>query len=119
MENILRTRLRNNFSHVRNAFLELDADKDGFITAEDLAKFMKNATVTSLEDKNMGGINFTILELMIKLRCNQQSTNINYKNFCAWLGNSIEPIEAFYFRHDADKNPQYDLNMKRSVEPNL
>lgn len=72
MENILRTRLRNNFSHVRNAFLELDADKDGFITAEDIAKFIKNATVTSLEDKNTsGGINFTILELMIKLRCNQ------------------------------------------------
>ena len=105
MEQLLLTRLQNNYSHVRKAFLDLDADADGYITAEDLAKFMKNATSTSLDKDGGKGFNFTLLELMIKLRCNSKTTNINYTNFCAWLGPSIEPVEAFYFRHDSNKNP--------------
>ena len=119
MENMIKNRLQNKYSHVRNAFLDLDADADGVITAEDMAKFMKNATATSLEKDSGKGFNFTILEILIRLRCNPKSTNINYKDFCAWLGSSIEPVEAFYFRHDSNKNPQYDLNMKKSVEPSL
>jgi Ca2+-binding EF-hand superfamily protein len=44
MENILKVKLQNNYSNVRKAFLELDSDQDGFITSEDMAKFLKNAT---------------------------------------------------------------------------
>ena len=44
---------------------------------------------------------------------------MDYAKFCAWLGASIEPAEAFYFRHDSQKNPQYDMNMKKRVNPIL
>ena len=44
---------------------------------------------------------------------------MTYAQFCAWLGASIEPAEAFYFRHDSQRNPQYDLNMKKTVDPIL
>lgn len=44
---------------------------------------------------------------------------MSYKDFCHWLGPTVEPIEAFYFRHDSTRNPHYDLSMKKSVEPKL
>ena len=65
---------------------------------------MKNATTTG-ETGITKGLNFTLLELMIKLRCKVAEPRINYSQFCAWLGTSIEPVEAFYFRHDSLKNP--------------
>ena len=51
------------------------------------------------------------------MRCNQEHTNISYHKFCTWLGPAIEPVEAFYFRHDSYRNPQYEANMKITVEP--
>jgi len=65
---------------------------------------MKNATTTGETGVNKG-LNFTLLELMIKLRCKVSEPKINYSQFCGWLGTSIEPVEAFYFRHDSLKNP--------------
>ena len=120
MENLIKVKLHSNYTNVRKAFLDLDADQDGYILAEDIAKYIKNATSTSMDSEpGSAGFNFTLLELLIKIRCNNKSTKINYNDFCTWLGNSIEPVEAFYFRHDSNKNPQYDLNMKKSVEPSL
>lgn len=58
-----------------------------------------------------------MLEYLIKIRCRQETTDISYNKFCRWLGPEIEPIEAFYFRHDSHKNPYYDANMKKKVEP--
>ena len=51
------------------------------------------------------------------MRCSQEHTNISYHKFCTWLGPAIEPVEAFYFRHDSYRNPQYEANMKITVEP--
>jgi hypothetical protein len=65
---------------------------------------MKNATTTG-ETGVAKGLNFTLLELMMKLRCKVTECKINYTQFCTWLGTSIEPVEAFYFRHDSLKNP--------------
>lgn len=90
--------------------MELDQNSDGYIEGEDLAKYLKNITLGDQEK-----LDYSMLELLIKLRCNQTTTRINYNSFCAWLGSAIEPIEAFYFRHDSHRNPQYDLNMKKSV----
>ena len=90
-------------------FLDIDLDQDGIVDAEDLARLLKNSVGTTLD--------YTMLEYLIKIRCNQNTTQINYNKFCQWLGSSIEPIEAFYFRHDSNKNPQYDLNMRKSVYP--
>ena len=109
IEKQLQKKLQLNYSNVKKCFLELDTDQDGFIDAEDLARFLKNSVGTALD--------YTMLEYLIKVRCKQNTTQINYTKFCAWLGPSIEPIEAFYFRHDSNKNPQYDLNMRKSVYP--
>ena len=108
----LKKKIHINFNNVRKAFLELDENSDGWIEGEDLAKYLKNITLGDAEK-----LDYSQLELLIKLRCNQTSTRINYNSFCAWLGDAIEPVEAFYFRHDSHRNPQYDLNMKKSVQP--
>ena len=118
MEKVLQNRLNKKFGNVRKAFLELDQDQDGYITGDDLAKFLKNASSTSDQDHGKS-FNFTLLELLIKIRCKLKDTRINYTKFCNWLGTSIEPVEAFYFRHDSLKNPQFDLNMQKTVEPKM
>jgi hypothetical protein len=41
--------------------------------------------------------------------------NINFKDFCKWIGISIEPAEDFYFRHDSFKNPGYETNQARML----
>lgn len=119
IEETLKKKLSNNWNHVRKAFLDLDMDQDGYVTSEDLAKLLKNANVISSSTGESKVINFTLLELLIKLRCKQDSTRINYNSFCSWLGQSVEPIEAFYFRHDSNKNPHYEQALKLSIEPNL
>ena len=77
MEAILMRKLNTGFENIKKAFLALDSDKDGYIDSEDLAKYMKNATTTG-DDDGKKGLNFTILELMIKLRCKVQDARINY-----------------------------------------
>ncbi len=39
IENAIRSKFANNWTSVRKAFLDVDKDYDGFITAEDIAKF--------------------------------------------------------------------------------
>lgn len=48
LEMLLKQKLSNHFNHVRNAFLYLDADQDGFITAMDVAKYLKNTKIVSI-----------------------------------------------------------------------
>ena len=40
----IRTKYCNNWTSVRKAFLDTDQDYDGFITAEDIAKFYGSST---------------------------------------------------------------------------
>jgi Ca2+-binding EF-hand superfamily protein len=47
MERTLFERLSNNWVSVRKAFLDLDQDYDGFITAEDFAKFVGGSSGNS------------------------------------------------------------------------
>lgn len=39
MESQIRAKFANNWTSVRKAFLDVDQDYDGFINAEDIAKF--------------------------------------------------------------------------------
>jgi len=87
---------------VRKAFLEIDEDHSGSITAVELTKFMGGSA-----DKNF---DFTLMEILVKLKTSGMKTEINYNDFCVWLGSTIEPTEGFYFRHDSKKNPQYEVN---------
>ena len=48
---------------------------------EKLAKYLKNITLG--DDTKL---DYSQLELLIKMRCNQTSTRINYNSFCQWLG---------------------------------
>lgn len=56
IENELRERFANNWTSVRKAFLDVDTDYDGFIHAEDLAKF------------HGGDIDYKDLEILLKNR---------------------------------------------------
>ena len=93
---------------MRKAFLELDEDHAGYITAEELARFLGGSA-----DRNF---DFTLMEILIKLKTTGMKTKVYYKDFCSWLGSSIEPTEGFYFRHDSKKNPQYEINFARGIE---
>ena len=104
---------------MRKAFLDLDKNHDGSISAEELAKILKYGVKQQDPNKQELDLDYSLLEYLVKLRCKQDHTTISYAKFCTWLGTSIEPTEAFYFRHDSQKNPQYDLNMQKAVGPIL
>lgn len=56
-----------------------------------------------------------MIKMLINVRMKNQNGKINYTNFCDWFGVVIEPVEAFYFRHDSKKNPQYEKNMQKTI----
>lgn len=94
IEDILKQRLSNNWVSVRKAFLDLDTDYDGYLTAEDFAKLIGGSTGSSKFDYNL-------LRMLIRLKTKSTCYQINYTEFCKWFGAVIEPVEAFYFRHDS------------------
>lgn len=98
MEKILFERLSSNWVSVRKAFLDLDQDYDGYITAEDFAKLVGGSSGNAKFD-------FNVLKILIKMKNAKKASQINYTDFSRWFGQIIEPAEAFYFRHDSMKNP--------------
>lgn len=93
IEDQIRKRFANNWTSVRKAFLDVDTDHDGLISTEDIAKLCG------------GNIDFKDLEVLIKNRDIKREGYLNFKDFCKWMGTTIEPCEGFYFRHDSIKNP--------------
>ena len=89
---------------MRKAFLDIDHNYDGYITSEDLAKFLG------------GNVDYKELETLLKNRDSRKYGKIDFKDFCKWMGTSIEPSEGFYFRHDSVKNPQYESNIRKQIE---
>jgi len=81
------------FTSVRKAWLELDDSHKGYITVEELGKFLGSK------------IDYNLLEILVKMRTKDLETRISYRDFCTWFGPAIEPTEGFYFRHDSKKNP--------------
>lgn len=104
----LKAKVSTDFTSVRRAFLAIDDNHRGYITAETLAKYL-GAT----KQKNF---DFTLLEILIKLNTKGLKTRVNYNDFVSWLGNSIEPTETFFFRHDSKKNPQFEVNLQKTVQ---
>jgi Ca2+-binding EF-hand superfamily protein len=90
----LKERLSNNWVSVKKAFLDLDQDYDGHITAEEFAKLVGGSTGSSKFD-------FNLLKMLIRLKTKSLDSSVNYTEFCKWFGAVIEPVEAFYFRHDS------------------
>ena len=110
LEGQLKAKLSLDFNSVRKAFLAIDDNHIGYITAEAFAKYLGAS-----KQKNF---DFTLLEILIKLHTKGLKTRVNYNDFCAWLGNAIEPTETFFFRHDSKKNPQFEVNLRQRVEKN-
>lgn len=76
-ELLLRERLSSNWISVRKTFLDLDHDKDGYITAEDFAKVMGGSS---------GNCDFNVLKMLLNVRCKTQSGRVNYTDFCKIFG---------------------------------
>ena len=111
LEAKLKAKISVDFNSVRKAFLAIDDKHVGYINAESLARY--------LGASNQKYFDFTLLEIIIKMHTSKSLTRINYNDFCAWLGSSIEPTETFYFRHDSKKNPQFEISFRKNVEKNL
>lgn len=97
LEDELKSKITSNFVSVRKAFLELDEKHVGYITAEEIAKFLGASQLKKFD--------YSLLEILIKMRTKNLGSRISYNDFCAWLGSSVEPAQSFYFRHDSKKNP--------------
>lgn len=102
----IRAKFANNWTSVRKAFLDVDQDYDGFINAEDIAKFCGPTA------------DFKEIQIMLKNRDSKRQGKIDFKDFCKWMGTAIEPCEGFYFRHDSVKNPLYENNIRKQIEHN-
>lgn len=102
----LKFKLSNSYTSVRKAFLELDEAHCGYITPEQLAKFLG-----ANKKKNF---DFTLMEILVKMQTKGLKTKVSYNDFCTWFGSTIEPTESFFFRHDSKKNPQFDINQKKT-----
>jgi Ca2+-binding EF-hand superfamily protein len=77
----LKKRLGANFNSVRHAFLELDEVKQGWIGAEELAKFIGAAKRQNFD--------YTVLEILVKMRTKGMASRVTYADFVSWLGSSI------------------------------
>lgn len=108
IEEQIKKRLSSNFNSVRKAFLELDENHCGSIGAEELAKFIGASKKPNFD--------FTILEILVKMRTKGMATRVNYADFVTWFGACITPIENFYLRHDSKKNPAYQLSLQKMLE---
>jgi len=104
LEEEIRKRFSNNWISVRRAFLDLDKDYDGFIKAEDIANLLG------------GNVDLLDLEGLLKNRDSKRQGKIDFRDFCRWMGTSIEPSEGFYFRHDSVRNPHYENSIKKQIK---
>ena len=92
---------------VRKAFLDLDLDYDGLVTPEDIVRNFGQ------DNKKL---DFNDLKMLIKTKDSKRRGLLNYTDFSKWMGNTIEPSEGFFFRHDSIKNPQYEMNLERVLK---
>jgi len=103
LEQYIKDKFANNWVSVRKAFLDLDTDYDGFVTVEDLLRFF------GAENKEF---DFNDLRKLVVDKDSKKLGKISYSDFSKWMGGVIHLSEGFYFRHDSQKNPQYELNLK-------
>jgi len=69
----LRFRLGNAFTSVRKAWLALDDDGSGSVTAEHFAKFLGGSGVV--------GFDFTLMEILVKMHSTGMNKKLSYNEF--------------------------------------
>ena len=109
IEDLLKEKFSSYWTSIRKAFLDMDMDYDGFIIAEDIARQF---------GKDNNKLDFRDLRTLIKNRDSKRKGQIDFKDFCRWMGGAIEPSETFYFRHDSLRNPQYEDNQIKQEKNN-
>jgi Ca2+-binding EF-hand superfamily protein len=77
LESLIKNKFANNWISVRKAFLDLDLDHDGFITAQDIMRFCG--------DSNKD-IDFNDLVILIYKRDSNKSGKLSYLDFSKWMG---------------------------------
>ena len=90
---------------MRKAFLDLDVDKDGEISPEDIMRFFGDAS-NNLFDY------FDLVKILEDLDSKGKG-KLGYNDFCKWMGGAIHKSEGFYFRHDSIKNPPFEENQAK------
>ena len=91
MEEVLKRKFSTIWQSVWKAFLDLDTDYDGYISAADISRFF--------------GSDVEALTILMKNKDSKKRGLLNYKDFSKWMGSTIEPSEGFYFWHDSVWNP--------------
>ena len=76
LEKHIKLKIANNYFQVRKAFLALDTDFDGYITVEDLMRWLGNA-------------NYNDLKKLINDKDPTKSGRLGYSEFSKWLGGTI------------------------------
>jgi len=96
---------------VRKAFLDLDVDKDGEISPEDIMRFFGDAG-NNLFDY------YDLVKILEDLDSERRG-KINYNDFCKWMGGAIHKSEGFLFRHDSIKNPPCEAYLQNRKKTDL
>ena len=92
---------------MRKAFLDLDIDKDGEISPEDIMRYFGDAS-NNLFDY------FDLVKILEDLDSKGKG-KLGYNDFCKWMGGAIHKSEGFYFRHDSIKNPPFEENQAKNA----
>ena len=69
MEEELKKKLQNDFVGVRKAFLSLDKNHRGKITAIDFAHYLRYGFVKQEAEESQAELDYTLLEHLIRIKC--------------------------------------------------
>jgi hypothetical protein len=87
--------------------LDLDVDKDGEISPEDIMRFFG--------DHGNNLIDYLDLIKVLEDIDSKKKGTLDYADFCRWMGGTIHKSEGFLFRHDSVKNPPFEENTKKKA----
>lgn len=100
LEAFVKEKFTKTWVSVKKAFLDLDADHDGFITHEDLIRYFRAGEEGFLYED--------LRTLLMQKDFSGSQGRLNYKDFSRWVGNYIHSVQGFYFRHDSKANPAFE-----------
>lgn len=78
LEGLIKEKFANNWTSVRKAFLDLDNDFDGFVTAEDILRYFGKEEIDFRD----------LVKLIADKDCKKEG-RISYTDFSKWLGGVI------------------------------
>jgi len=105
LEVFLKDKFSKNWVSVRKAFLDLDADHDGYVTVEDIIRYFGSDHDYSFQD---------VKKLMQSKDLSKAGRGLNYQDFSRWVGNAIHSVQGFYFRHDSVMNPVFEKTVAKA-----